>query len=102
MNPETSKSTLTQPAHTKEEANIPRPIDSEINALPLSQGDEDSNKGQKTQKPRFLTIYSAHCVTVHVTVAHVNSTLWGLSWWPSGKESALQCRRHGFSPWSGN
>ena len=25
----------------------------------------------------------------------------GLPWWLSGKESACQCRRHGFSPWSG-
>ena len=24
-----------------------------------------------------------------------------LPWWFSGKESACQCRRHGFSPWSG-
>ena len=23
----------------------------------------------------------------------------GLPWWLSGKESACQCRRHGFSPW---
>ena len=23
----------------------------------------------------------------------------GLPWWPSGKESACQCRRCGFSPW---
>ena len=26
---------------------------------------------------------------------------WGLPWWFSGKESAYQCRRHGFDPWSG-
>ena len=25
----------------------------------------------------------------------------GLPWWLSGKESACQCRRHGFDPWSG-
>ena len=25
----------------------------------------------------------------------------GLPWWLSGEESASQCRRHGFSPWSG-
>ena len=25
----------------------------------------------------------------------------GLPWWLSGKESALQCRRHGSNPWSG-
>ena len=26
---------------------------------------------------------------------------WGLPWWLSDKESAWQCRRHGFKPWSG-
>ena len=25
----------------------------------------------------------------------------GLPWWLSGKESACQCRRHLFNPWSG-
>ena len=25
-----------------------------------------------------------------------------LPWWLSGKESACQCRRHGFNPWAGN
>ena len=25
----------------------------------------------------------------------------GLPWWPSGKGSACQCRRHGLDPWSG-
>ena len=25
----------------------------------------------------------------------------GLPWWPSGQESACQCRGHGFQPWSG-
>ena len=28
--------------------------------------------------------------------------LMGLPWWPSGKESAFQCRGCGFDPWSGN
>ena len=28
-------------------------------------------------------------------------TIWGLPWWFSGKESACQCRRRGFNPWSG-
>ena len=26
--------------------------------------------------------------------------IWGLPWWLSGKESACQCRRHRFNPWS--
>ena len=25
----------------------------------------------------------------------------GPPWWLSGKESAFQCKRHGFDPWSG-
>ena len=25
--------------------------------------------------------------------------MWGLLWWLSAKESACQCRRHGFYPW---
>ena len=25
----------------------------------------------------------------------------GLPWWLSGKQSAYQCRSHGFNPWSG-
>ena len=28
--------------------------------------------------------------------------LQGLPWWLSGKESACQCRRHGFDPWVGS
>ena len=31
----------------------------------------------------------------------VNTDNKRLPWWFSGKESACQCRRHGFSPWSG-
>ena len=31
----------------------------------------------------------------------LQNTVQGLSWWLSGKESACQCRRHGFHPWSG-
>ena len=30
----------------------------------------------------------------------INTRL-GLSWWLSGKETACQCRRHGFDPWVG-
>ena len=31
----------------------------------------------------------------------LQNTVQGLSWWLSGKESACQCRRHGFNLWSG-
>ena len=31
----------------------------------------------------------------------IQDILLGLPWWLSGKESACQCRRHGFNPWSG-
>ena len=30
---------------------------------------------------------------------HQKESIW-VSWWLSGKESACQCRRHGFHPWS--
>ena len=29
------------------------------------------------------------------------SSLRGLPWWLRGKESACECRRHGFDPWVG-
>ena len=29
---------------------------------------------------------------------HVKKLLQGFPWWLSGKESACQCRRHGFNP----
>ena len=30
----------------------------------------------------------------------LKSSIWGPPWWLSGKESACQCRRHRFDPWS--
>ena len=30
----------------------------------------------------------------------LNNTHHGLPWWPSGYESACQCRGHGLEPWS--
>ena len=29
----------------------------------------------------------------------LNNVQIGLPWWISGKETAYQCRRHGFDPW---
>ena len=34
-------------------------------------------------------------------INHIRVYAPGLPWWLSGKESACQCRRHGFNPWSG-
>ena len=34
--------------------------------------------------------------------AHQKTIGLGLPWWHSGWESACQCKRHGFEPWSGN
>ena len=39
-----------------------------------------------------------------LSLGHTSISEWiilGLPWWLSGKESASQCRRHGFDPWSG-
>ena len=35
-------------------------------------------------------------------IAKAKKPFTGLPWRSSGKESALQCRGHGFDPWSGN
>ena len=40
-------------------------------------------------------IYIVHTRRMYVCVISDQ----GLSWWPNGKESACQCRRHGFDPW---
>ena len=35
-----------------------------------------------------------------ITEANGKKKNQGLPWWLNGKESAYQCRRHGFDPWS--
>ena len=37
------------------------------------------------------------CGTFSLWVSFKNHVLQGLPWWPSSKETARQCRRHGFS-----
>ena len=37
---------------------------------------------------------------VHITLYKINK--WDFPGGPVGKEPALQCRGHGFNPWSGN
>ena len=39
--------------------------------------------------------------TGEVLFGHLKTFVIRLPWWLSGKESACQCRRHGFDPWSG-
>ena len=34
-------------------------------------------------------------------LSRIKKDNFGLPWWRSGWESACQCRRHGFEPWSG-
>ena len=38
----------------------------------------------------YIHIYICVCLCVCII---------GLPWWLSGKESACQCRKHGFNPW---
>ena len=35
------------------------------------------------------------------TFFKIKEEMAGFPWWLSGKESACQCRRHRFDPWSG-
>ena len=52
--------------------------------------DKDINAHKPLMFPHFS---SAHALFKNFFL--------GLPWWLSGKESACQCRRHGFDPWSG-
>ena len=36
-----------------------------------------------------------------INISFLKDLLLGLPWWLSGKESAYQCRGHGFNPWYG-
>ena len=52
----------------------------------------------------FFTLWNlVHLVALWTQVSNGFKKLWfcGLPWWCSGWESACQCRRHGFEPWSG-
>ena len=40
------------------------------------------------------------CIRLSSRICYKSSNQ-GLPWWLSGKESACQCRTHGFDPWSG-
>ena len=46
-----------------------------------------------------LQYFHLHMFTVRSKLKHIKSVL-GLPWWLSNKESACQCRRHEFNPWS--
>ena len=46
----------------------------------------------------FLFLLMLNCSNFIFTLM---KRLWGLLWWPSGWESACQCRGRGFEPWSG-
>ena len=56
----------------------------------------------KTAKPALI---HANLDNVHTHLESLfnplyNLMLYGLPWWLSGEESAYQCRRHRFDPWS--
>ena len=54
----------------------------------------NKNYSMKDNRIRDFTMHS-----LQYGVRNLKTTD-GLSWWLSGKESAGQCRRHGFDPWS--
>ena len=54
----------------------------------------NKNYSRKDNRIRDFTMHS-----LQYGVRNLKTTD-GLSWWLSGKESACQCRRHGFDPWS--
>ena len=50
----------------------------------------------------FSTMYLNSENPTQVKIYHFKMPPLGLPWWSSGKESAYQCRGHGFDPWLGN
>ena len=75
-------------------------------------------KGEQREKRHSLCVNSPRCSvsttlsltptpkhTSHIPMTQVcthtctHTHMPGLPWWLSGKESACQCRRHGFDPW---
>ena len=98
------------------------PDGSMVKNLPANAGDLDSipgsgrSPGEGNGKPLQYSCLEnpmdkgAWWTTVHgvARVGHNLATkpplpppgIYGLPWWLSGKESACQCRRHEFNPWS--
>ena len=54
----------------------------------------------------YMTTRKTIALTIQIFVGNVTSLFFNMllriPWWSSGWESALQCRGHGFHPWSGN
>ena len=44
--------------------------------------------------------HSLHLATLPIGAVTLKAPKDELSWWLSGKESACQCKRQGFDPWS--
>ena len=69
--------------------------------LPLSPGTVFTSYLESLQQPRFNHQKTAQRWEVTCPRELLRSGARGLPCWLSGKESACQCRRHGFNPWSG-
>ena len=54
-----------------------------------------------TKKWEFVSDFLNLLSQPHSKLTEFKMEKWGLPWWCSGWESACQCRRHGFEPWSG-
>ena len=54
-----------------------------------------NDKGLPSFLACLIFLYPGYCFLC------LDIPLFGLPWWLSGKESACQCRRHRFDPWSG-
>ena len=57
-------------------------------------------RDESRNKLWIISIHAELCF-IYIIIFFFFKCIFGLPWWLSGKESACQCRRHGFDPWSG-
>ena len=56
---------------------------------------------EKIMAENFPNLGKKTSIQIQEVLRIANKMLPGFPWWLSGKESACQCRKHGFNPWSG-
>ena len=61
---------------------------------------QKSKPSCELEKRGFFAQFRA-CTKIWFFYETTSKNIRGLPWWLSGKESACQCRRHGFNPWLG-